>query len=527
MGGRIGGGRRYARGFAVGALLAGLVFAWMVTDGTFDPGHRVPFSGNFYDVQAHQILAGNLSMPRDVLSIEGYEHDGNWYMYFGPAPALLRLPTAAVTDSLDGRTGVASMLFAFTVLMVAFGHISWRLRRWVRGGPLGGDPAGTDAAASDGASDAAFDAAGEEAGDSRVDALDEALAGVTAFVLGAGTTAVFLGVGAYVYHEAILWGVALSFAAFAAILAWIETTRPRLLLAAGVLTLLALSSRLAVGIAPAATLLLLAVVFAIARIWPRARRLTGHLGLDEQGIAWRTVGWLAAAAAVPLGVYALVNLAKFGTLFSVPYDHQAANALVPGRRAMLASNGGTLVNVKALPTNLWQYLRPDAFRLRGTWPWVRLPSWRPHVFGGLRYDMLDHTSSVTAAMPVLVVLAITGVVAVFRAAARATGRRATATLRSLAVPVSGAAGAAVPTLVFVYITERYTADFLPVLVLPALGGFAVFLRWARAPGSRRGRVVAASVGLGALALWSCVANVSIARDYQLGREQVQTFQQSR
>jgi len=40
-------------------------------------------------------------------------------------------------------------------------------------------------------------------------------------------------------------------------------------------------------------------------------------------------------------------------------------------------------------------------------------------------------------------------------------------------------------------------------------------------------VVAASVGLGALALWSCVANVSIARDYQLGREQVQTFQQSR
>jgi hypothetical protein len=149
------------------------------------------------------------------------------------------------------------------------------------------------------------------------------------------------------------------------------------------------------------------------------------------------------------------------------------------------------------------------------------------VFGGLRYDMLDHTSSVTAAMPVLVVLAITGVVAVFRAAARATGRRATATLRSLAVPVSGAAGAAVPTLVFVYITERYTADFLPVLVLPALGGFAVFLRWARAPGPRRGRVVAASVGLGALALWSCVANVSIARDYQLGREQVQTFQQSR
>ena len=54
------GGRRYGRGFAVGALLAALVFAWMLTDGTFDPGHRVPFSGDFYDAQAHSMLEGEL-----------------------------------------------------------------------------------------------------------------------------------------------------------------------------------------------------------------------------------------------------------------------------------------------------------------------------------------------------------------------------------------------------------------------------------------------------------------------------------
>ena len=53
---RVTGGRRYARGFAIGALLAGLVCAWMVTDGTLDPGHRVPFSGNFYDVQALSLI---------------------------------------------------------------------------------------------------------------------------------------------------------------------------------------------------------------------------------------------------------------------------------------------------------------------------------------------------------------------------------------------------------------------------------------------------------------------------------------
>ncbi len=504
----VGAGRRYGRGFAIGALLAGIVFFWMVTDGTFDPGHRVPFSGNFYDVQAHRMLDGDLSMPKSVLSIEGYEHDGNSYMYFGPAPAFLRLPTAALTDSLDGQTGVVSMTFAFVVLMLALGRISWRVRRWSR--PDRGDGDHEDA----------------------VDGVDEVLAGVTAFVLGAGTIVVFLGIGAYVYHEAILWGVALAFAAFEAILAWIERPRAGVLVAAAVLTMLALLSRLAVGIGPAAALALVAVAIAVARIWPGARRATARLGLATEGLGWGTVGWLATAVVVPLAIYAAFNLAKFGTLFSVPYDHQAANAVVPDRAAILAANHGTLVNLQALPTNLWQYLRPDAFRLDGSWPWVRLPSSRPTVFGDLRYDMLDFTSSVTATMPLLFVLAIGGFVTMIRTQARAV----VATLGSLDLPVLGAAFAAVPSLVFVYITERYMADFLPLLVLPALAALHGFVRWARTPvaetassersSKRRGWVIAVSVVLGVLALWSCLANVSIARDYQLGREQVTTFRET-
>ncbi len=470
-------------------MLAALVFAWMLTDGTFDPGHRVAFSGDFYDAQAHSLLDGKLAMPESVLGIEGYEHAGKSYMYFGPAPALLRLPTAVFTDSLDGRTGNVSMLLAFAVAMVALGRIGWRVRRWARN-------------------------------DAPVDRCDELLAGAVAFVLGTGTTIVFLGVGPYVYHEAILWGVALAFAAFAAILAWIERPRPGVLVAAGVLTLLALLSRLAVGIGPAAALTLLAVAVAVARLSPRARGAVARVGLaDPAQLGWGVVGALAAAVAVPLAVYTVVNYAKFGTLFSVPYDHQAANLVVPGRRAILAANGGTLVNVAALPTNIVQYLRPDAFRLDGVWPWIRLPSWRPSVIGDVRYDMLDFTSSITAAMPVLFVLAIGGLVATVRAGARS----GLATLRSLAVPVVGAACAVVPSLVFVYVTPRYTADFLPFLVLLGFAGLYAFVRWARSTGERRGAVVVVSVALGVLALWSCVANVSMARDYQLGREQVRSF----
>jgi hypothetical protein len=480
--------RRYGRGFALGALVAGFVCSWMVTSGTFDPGHRVPYSGNFYDVQAHRILDGHLSMPESVLGIEGYEHDGNWYMYFGPAPALLRLPVAAVTDSLDGQTGVVSMALAFVVLMVSLGRISWRVRRWARP-------------------------------DVDVDTLDEVVAGVTALALGIGTTVVFLGVGPYVYHEASLWGLALAFAAFEAILAWIERPRASMIVASGVLTLLALLSRLAIGLGPAAALGLLAVAVGVARLWPRSRGAVARVGLAVDGLGWSVAAALGAAALVPLALYAAVNVAKFGTLFSLPFEHQAVNALVPERKAILAANNGSLLSVKAVPTNVWQYLRPDAFRLDGSWPWVRLPTWRPTVFGDLRYDMLDHTSSVTAAMPALFVLAIGGLVAMVRAPARA----ARTSLASLDLPVLGAACAAIPSLVFLYITERYTADFLLLLVLPALAGLHAFVAWARSPASRRGWVVALSIGLGLLVVWSCVANVSIARDYQIGREQLTSF----
>ena len=112
-----------------------------------------------------------------------------------------------------------------------------------------------------------------------------------------------------------------------------------------------------------------------------------------------------------------------------------------------------------------------------------------------------------------------------RASARAA-RSTLATLASLEVPVLGAACAAIPSLVFLYITERYTADFLLLLVVPALAGLHAFVGWARSPASRRGWVVALSIGLGLLVVWSCLANVSIARDYQIGREQLTTFRES-
>jgi hypothetical protein len=469
--------RRYGRAFTLGAAAAVVGFAFMITEGTLDFARRIPFGGDFYDAQAHALLNGTFDMPASVVRLEGFRYQGHLVMYFGPFPALLRLPTAALTHSLDGRTGRVAMLLAFVVAMIALGRLLWRVRRLVRG-------------------DAALTRA------------EEWVTGATAVALGVGSSLFFLGSGPFVYHEAIIWAVAFALAAFEALLAWIEQPNGRVLLWASVFTLFALWSRLAVGLGPVFLLGFL-LVAALFRRGQKAERVERHLGLDLSSIGARTAGAVAAAVAIPLALYAIVNIIKLGSPFSVPYGRQVASSILPERPATLAANGGSLFNVKAIATNLWAYVRPDAIGFDSTFPWIALPTTRPTVIGNLRYDFLDHTPSLVTTMPALAVLAVSGVVTIVRAPVRA----AVATARSLSLPVVAAVAAVVPTLVIVYITPRYLADFLPALILPALAGFHALIGWVQdAPRATGRRVIAAVVVV--LAAWSVAANVAVARQYQ-------------
>ena len=268
-------------------------------------------------------------MPTSVLGIEGYEHVGQRRTCTSvPAPALLRLPTAALTDSLDGRTGIGVDARSRSWwLMVVLGRIGWRVRRWAR--------SGDDAASTE-----------RRRGAGRC---------VAAFVLGTGTTDRLprrrsvrvprgdpVGRGAGVRGVRRHPGVDRAAAAAGAAGGRRRSRCSRC------------SAASRSGIGPAAALALLGdrgrgrrgsgLVRVRGHRAPRARRPTGSAGAPSDG--WRPRSrcrWRSTR---------VVNVAKFGTLFSVPYDHQAANDVVPGRRATLAANGGTLVNVRALPTNL-------------------------------------------------------------------------------------------------------------------------------------------------------------------------------
>ena len=188
--------RSFRRAAYAGSLLALLVDVSLLSLGHLGLWHQMGLLGSFYDVQGHALLHGHLAVPTGSVSFEGFVIDGRTYVYFGLFPAVLRLPVLLVTHHLDGRLTQLSMLLAFGVLLVSGARLQWRVRAFLGGGET-------------------------------VSKRERYGAFVLSFSLGAGAVPLFLASWPVVYHEAALWGAALSIAAFAAILAAVAAPSAR------------------------------------------------------------------------------------------------------------------------------------------------------------------------------------------------------------------------------------------------------------------------------------------------------------
>jgi hypothetical protein len=463
------GRRRVYRAGGVGALLAALVFVLVLADGRASLLHEAPSSADFYDVQAHSLLDGRWDVPRDSLAIEGFLVDGKVYEYFGPVPAVLRMPVVSVTDDLDGRLGQLSMLLGFGVAMVFTVRIVWRVRTLVRGATA-------------------------------VSTAEAWAVGALTFTVGAGSVLVFLASRSWVFHEAGLWGTAWTLAALEAVVAvTVEPTRGRAVLA-GLFATLAVLSRVSVGMG---TVLALAAV-AAALAWKPARRL---VGAPEDMPLRRVFPFLALAVVVPIVLYGAVNHAKFGTPFSVPFEQQFLAHFSENHRLALAANDGGMFGVQYLPTSIRSYFGPDPVQLSSLLPWVDFPATREAI-GDAVFAYRLPTASLPVSMPLLGALALLGLAG--SVASRRIGTPALATLRA---PVVGTALAAVSTLAFAYVAHRYLADFLPAVVLLAAAGLQLAIR-ATTRWESKAAARAVWTGFGVLVVVSLWFNVGLAVLYQ-------------
>ncbi|GIL34591.1 hypothetical protein [Phycicoccus sp. DTK01] len=435
-----------------GCLTGALVHLLVLLDLGWNPGRTavgLGYASNFFDLQAQAFLDGRLDLPAGSLGIEGFEIGGRTYMYFPPFPALLRVPVMLVTHEFDGRLTVLSMALAWLVTAVMATKLLWFARRVVRG-------------------------------DGVPDRREAAAAAVLLAALTGGTVLTFDAGLPWVYHEVYAWSVATVVGALYWLARAASSPDRRSLGWLGAFVLAAVMTRTTGGFAVIGATVLAGAAWWLAegRARPDGRRLAGGF---------------VATALVPLALSVALNQVKFGHPYLFPLADQVWTEVNAHRREALAANGGHITGLQFLPTTLQAYLSPDGLRLTSWFPWFSLPEAPPVVRDGVVLDQTYRTASVTATAPLLLALAVAAVPGLLLLRDRRP-------LRVLGVPLLGAAVVPGGILAYGYVANRYTSEFVPLLVVGA-----VVALWTVLPPLLRRSRRRAGVVLGVLAavtVWS-------------------------
>ena len=391
------------------------------------------FASNFFDLQASSFLDGRLTVPNGSLGIEGFVIDGTTLMYFPPFPALLRIPVQMLTHSLDGRLTVPSMALAWAVLALFTARLVWLVRDCLRP-------------------------------DEPVSRSDAVGAAILLVAITGGTVLTFDASLPWVYHEVYLWATALTVgSAYWLLRVALSPTRPAILWLGGFILATALT-RTPGGWAMSGAAMALAFWLAVSHVRGRTRRdLTTPLSVLVAGV-------------VPLAASITYNWMKFGHPYLFPLESQVWSQVNAHRREALEVNGGTITGPQFFETSLVNYFRPDGIRFVDYFPYITLPAEPAHAYGGAFLDQTYRTGSVTAFMPLLLLLALGALPVLLRSGASQS-------VKSLRWPALGAGLVGGGVMGYGYLANRYTSDFVPALVVMGTVGLwsltRVWLPWPR------------------------------------------------
>lgn len=369
------------------------------------------FSG-VYELQARAFLDGRIALPEGSMAIEGFVRDGQTYMYFPPFPALLRLPVLMTTSEFDGRLSLLSMALAWVVFVVIATKLVW----WIQA---------------------------RLSGDGPVTRRDAVLVGVFLAAAAGGTFMTYDASLPWVYHEVYTWAIAASLGGCYWMLRVLTAPDWHSVRWLGAFCFAAVATRATSGWALCLTVMAIGVWFAVRRTSPSRRRL------------WWGV---LLAGAVPLALSIAYNVAKFDHVFMFPLQDQIWTQVNERRREALAANGGSITGPQFFTTAFHAYLWPTGIRFVDYFPWITLPASPPDALDGAFVDQAYRTGSVTAFMPLFMLLQILSALVVFSPWAPTRGR-------VLRVPMITAVLITGAVMAYGYFAARYASEFVPALVL--------------------------------------------------------------
>ncbi len=402
--------------FFAAAALSLLGFTTVITGGTFRLVAPDEF-GDQYDFQARSFLQGRLDLPAEARTGESFIFQDRTYIYFGPTPALLRLPFVVLKIGF-GQLTRCFMLAYFAAWLVAAHLILLHVSRLARG-PGARPSAGTTV--------------------------------LFTSAVGCGSTMLFLASRAYVYHEAILCGAMFALWSGYLALRWIAQPDHRWWWGALACGVLSLHARPPCGL------------FALGLLGCAALALAGRALVrnpSDPRIRWRALCRpFAIALLAALGVlsFNVLSYLKFESFAGAPLRYH-----VQYNAARLAQIAGSNFHPGNFRHDFDAYVwRPD-FTFRPTFPYFFLQRGNGPSYRDARIDLAESTLALPFAMPALCLLAFGG-------AALALVRWRESRL-PLAIIAAGTAPMALALFTAIAISHRYTGDFCAPLVLAAAFG---------------------------------------------------------
>jgi hypothetical protein len=407
------------RVFVSAMVVATFGYSWLVTLGSFQFGHGEVF-GSFYDYQALSFLQGRLDVPEEAIAGEAFEARGKLYGYFGPTPALLRLPFV-LTGFAFAKLSRAFMVAYFVGCLLAAYAIFRHALALARA-------------------------------QSVRETVPSALATIVLVAsVGWGSTIFFLGSRGLIFHEAILGGIVFALWSCWFSLRHLAAPAGRWWIGALICGVLSVHTRPPTGLF-ALTFLGCISVFTVLRAW---RETPGRAALVRRH---GTIAILCLVGFVSLNALAWL---KFRTFDAAPLRISRPYA-EPGRLERIDGKSFHLVNI---PFNFDTYVVRPNFRVEAGFPWVYLGSLKPRrSFPRAKMDLPDFTLAVPYAMPSLFLLSTLGCAAAWFV--RPELRWAMAGLWLAVLPMSLALFAAIAS------SQRYTGDFCPFLITAGCVGLA-------------------------------------------------------
>ncbi len=405
------------RWFAVCAAISSFAFAYVLTYGRGQLIYPESF-GAFYDFQAGSLLQGRWDVPEDALGAEAFVVEGRNYGYFGPTPALLRIPFVLFQIAV-GQLSRPFMLAEHLACMVAAYLILRHVYRTARGEDV--EPAAWTVV-------------------------------LLTLNVGLGSTLFFLSSRAFTYHEAILCGTAFALASIYCALRYGAEPERRWWIGALICGTLSVHARPPVGLFALSFLGFSALAFSVRGYVSglRAGRSTVRRRMAG-GLKHFVVGLLCIAGVLSFNA---VSYLKFRSFEGAPLKYH-----VQYESAHLDRIGGRNFHLSNLPYIAEAYLIRPMWQFRPAFPYVYAGEHQPVGYPDARVIVAEPMLGLPFSMPGLFWPAIGGLVAAFFR--YRTERRALLILGLAAVPMSLAMFTAVAT------SQRYTADFCPFLICAA------------------------------------------------------------